>query len=84
MTGYNHYPNCDCSWCVNPGRSGIDWGAINGDFGRRDALHLLRQHLVNSITDCFVNSNAHCPVCNAPVFFYANEHGSRVFFNHLD
>lgn len=27
--------------------------------------------------------NAQCPVCGALVYFYANEHGSRVFFDEL-
>lgn len=27
--------------------------------------------------------NATCPVCGAPVYFYANEYGSRVFFDEL-
>ena len=34
-------------------------------------------------TSTFVNPNANCPVCGAEVFFYQNEHGSRVFFDEL-
>jgi hypothetical protein len=34
-------------------------------------------------TSIFVNPNANCPVCGAQVFFYQNEHGSRVFFDEL-
>lgn len=34
-------------------------------------------------TTAFVNPNATCPVCGADVFFYQNEHGSRVFFDEL-
>ena len=30
----------------------------------------------------FSDANASCPVCGKPVFYYQNEHGSRVFFNH--
>lgn len=29
----------------------------------------------------WVNPNATCPVCGAPVFFYSNDFGSRVFFD---
>ncbi|RUL95185.1 hypothetical protein [Verrucosispora sp. FIM060022] len=31
----------------------------------------------------WISPNAHCPVCGASVYFYANEHGSRVFFDEL-
>lgn len=37
----------------------------------------------NSRAARFVNPNANCPVCGEPVFFYQNEHGSRVFFDEL-
>lgn len=30
-----------------------------------------------------MNPNASCPVCGQSVYFYANEHGSRVFFDEL-
>ncbi|MEH0927022.1 hypothetical protein [Micromonospora sp. CPCC 205558] len=31
----------------------------------------------------WISPNARCPLCGAPVYFYANEHGSRVFFDEL-
>lgn len=31
----------------------------------------------------FVSPNATCPVCGAPVYYYQNEHGSRVYFDEL-
>lgn len=31
----------------------------------------------------YINPNANCPVCDAPVFYYQNEFGSRVFFDEL-
>jgi len=34
-------------------------------------------------TACYVNPNAKCPECGAPVFYYQNEFGSRVFFDEL-
>lgn len=49
----------------------------------RDASKLLERNLANSLTACFVNPNARCPVCYRPVFFYANEFGSRVYFDDL-
>lgn len=52
-------------------------------FPVRDATHLLQQHWVRSRLACYVNPNARCPVCDQPVFFYANAAGSRVFFDDL-
>jgi hypothetical protein len=31
----------------------------------------------------WISPNARCPVCGAAVYFYANQHGSRVFFDEL-
>ncbi|NMR19182.1 hypothetical protein HIR71_02940 [Cellulomonas fimi] len=31
----------------------------------------------------WVRPNAQCPVCGAAVYFYSNEHGSRVFFDEM-
>src|ERR1700730_19296687 len=53
------------------------------DLWHRDAVSLLKRNLARSISGCYVNPNAKCPVCDAAVYFYANEHGSRVFFDHL-
>lgn len=36
-----------------------------------------------SATARYINPNADCPVCGLPVFFYQNEHGSRVYFDEL-
>lgn len=38
-----------------------------------------RRHYVET----FAKPNARCPVCGASVYFYSNEHGSRVFFDEL-
>jgi hypothetical protein len=45
------------------------------------ALRAVRAHIGE--TARIVNPNAACPVCGQPVFFYQNEHGSRVFFDEL-
>lgn len=31
----------------------------------------------------FINPNARCPVCGAPVYYYQNQFGSRVFFDDI-
>lgn len=83
MPGYNHYPDCACGWCVNTGRSRLKRIDVRQDFVYRDALLLLKQYNANSAAGCYVNPNARCPVCNTPVFFYANAAGSRVYFDDL-
>ncbi|UWU84913.1 hypothetical protein N2605_00145 [Bradyrhizobium yuanmingense] len=84
MAGYNHYADCTCGWCVNYGRlSYSDRARLVSDMHRRDAKNLLKRESARSIAACYVNPNARCPECNASVYFYANEHGSRVFFDHL-
>ncbi|WP_316186488.1 hypothetical protein [Bradyrhizobium sp. SZCCHNRI2014] len=46
-------------------------------------MNVLKRASARSIAGCYVNPNAHCRVCKAAVYFYANEHGSRVFFDDL-
>lgn len=53
------------------------------DLRRNDASRLLERCSVRTISGCFVNPNAHCPVCGTAVYFYANEFGSRVYFDGL-
>lgn len=62
-----------------------DWsrygsGSSNADYARN---RLEEYRVGTSSTARFVNPNASCPVCGAPVFFYQNEHGSRVYFDEL-
>ncbi|MDX3808485.1 MAG: hypothetical protein QHC89_19110, partial [Bosea sp. (in: a-proteobacteria)] len=83
MPGYNHYPSCTCGWCVKGRMSRSQRDAFERLFPVRDATHLLQQHRVRSRIACYVNPNARCPVCDQPVFFYANAAGSRVFFDDL-
>ena len=86
MTGWNHYPNCACGWCVysdRPQGGRATPGALQGGFERRDAEIFLRRHSVNSISGCYLSPNARCPICAASVFFYANRFGSRVYFDDI-
>jgi hypothetical protein len=84
VTGFNHYADCGCGWCVNyGGRSRTNRPQLLETLHQRDAVSLLKRNLVRSISGCFVNPNARCPECGAAVFFYANQHGSRVFFDDL-
>ncbi len=75
LPGYNHYADCACGWCVSSGRSRRQ---IIGDLQRLDAAAFLSRHSVRTVSGCYVNPNARCPVCRSPVYFYANRLGSRV------
>jgi hypothetical protein len=44
---------------------------------------LRRSGAQNSWSACFIQPNAWCPVCFKRVFYYQNEHGSRVFFDEI-
>ncbi len=83
MTGFNHYSNCTCGWCVNYGRSRVALADYEYNFRQRDARLLLKRSGANSVAGCYVNPNARCPRCGVPVFFYANAAGSRVYFDDL-
>jgi hypothetical protein len=84
VTGFNHYSDCTCGWCVNYGRmSRATRVRLLDDLRHRDAVSLLKRNLARSISGCYVNPNAKCPVCGDAVYFYANENGSRVFFDDL-
>ena len=62
-----------------------DWSRYGyaGSTNEHFRAQLLEARISNSETSRFVNPNANCPVCNAPVFYYQNEFGSRVFFDEL-
>jgi hypothetical protein len=84
VSGFNHYSDCTCGWCVNYGRMSRGTQVrLLDDLRHRDAVSLLKRNLARSISGCYVNPNAKCPVCGDAVYFYANEHGSRVFFDDL-
>lgn len=62
------------------------WDRSGHSHGHGTSIYgdLLREaRATRGYTSAFVNPNANCPVCGAEVFFYQNEHGSRVFFDEL-
>lgn len=83
--GYNHYANCGCGWCSSTwGNVRIDRSQLRRSTQTRDAERILRDGRASrGYSSCFVNPNATCPVCKAAVFYYQNDRGSRVFFDHL-
>jgi hypothetical protein len=74
---WNHSYSCRCGWGGKGhlGR-GTKWDASNkvNSF----TLKTYRELLIS-----FTNPNAHCPVCQASVFYYQSPFGGRVFFDAL-
>jgi hypothetical protein len=93
LTGHNHYPWCTCGWCVGGGNrngGGVPVPPVTkpiqptySAYEKHQAAQTLKGYGATSYSRCFVNPNASCPVCGQPVYFYANECGSRVFFDEL-
>lgn len=80
---YNHTWDCDCGF-------GGDTGGGGGRRRLAVALAMLERPVSSGWTkdsrgtvDSYVNPNAHCPVCGAPVFFYRSPYDGRVFFDDL-
>ncbi len=71
---WNHSPDCNCGWG-----------------GQYHASYDAQQQPVKSVvsispgycTPFSLTKNAACPVCGAPVFFFSNENGSKVFFDSI-
>jgi hypothetical protein len=83
--GHNHHADCGCGWCSsNWGNTRTDRSQLRKSMQSRDAERILKeQRARNGYSSCFISPNARCPVCNASVFYYQNDHGSRVFFDDL-
>lgn len=60
-----------------------DWERSSRVRGKRSRSQLAALRAYSGTTAAFVNPNAKCPVCGASVFYYQNEHGSKVFFDEL-
>lgn len=58
-----------------------EWSRDGFPRGNPDLLRQARAHV--GATSHIVIPNAECPICGAPVFFYSNESGSKVFFDEL-
>lgn len=71
---WNHSYDCRCGF-GGEGHLGRSYGStriFEGNF---------LNHRISY--ESFVNPNAKCPVCKAPVFFYQSPYGGRVFFDKL-
>ena len=71
-------------WVTSHSVDRYDWGGRGEPpLGWFEERTLRVYNAAKGWTATFVNPNAHCPVCNAPVFFYQNERGSRVYFDEM-
>ena len=66
---WNHRPDCTCGW------GGVFYGAGYRE-GADDSWHWQR-------STSYTTPNAHCPKCNASVFFYRSPYGGSVYFDDL-
>lgn len=76
--GYNHNPNCDCNFCIKKKVVFVP--------KRQGQLLLNVQDTASYISFGDIVShtpNSKCPVCGEPVFYYKNDKGSSIFFDHL-
>ena len=82
--GHWRYRDGNEHWVTGHWVDRTDWTRFSFSRYLDDALNRLREARVGySVSARYVNPNAVCPVCNAPVFFYQNEVGSRVYFDEL-
>ena len=81
---YNHPIGCDCGF-------GGDTGGGGGGWHRRVGYTAILERPTSAgwakdskgTVESYVNPNAHCPVCGAPVYFYRSPYDGRVFFDEL-
>lgn len=84
---YNHSYDCTCGFGgyghkgSSSGRgSGSSSGSLSSGNGWPQGPRVTYDF---SSFESYINPNARCPVCRAPVFFYQSPHGGRVFFDEL-
>jgi len=79
--GLHHAKNCQCGW-----------GGYTGNRNRNPIYPCISLREVDGFTwnlnrnptyESFINPNARCNVCHAPVYFYQSPYGGRVFFDDL-
>jgi hypothetical protein len=79
----NHPFGCDCGFGGDTGGGG---GWRHGRVGYFTASEPLSGGWAKDsrgTVESYVNHNAHCPVCDAPVYFYRSPYNGRVFFDEL-
>lgn len=86
----NHSPSCTCGFggYGHLGKRGAGYyspaPAIKAKSGRDLFIERYPEFRKKGrVAGCFVSPNATCPVCGDRIYYYQNEHGSRVFFDEL-
>jgi hypothetical protein len=73
-----------CGWCYKTGSNGYSRRKYVDEIDHQAAQTIVVESGANSsYAACFVVPNAICRYCGASVFYYENEHGSKVFFDEL-
>lgn len=75
---WNHPVGCTCGW-------GGD-GHLGGGGNNNNSYNIFSKmsvHTNRTLLDTYLNPNAKCPVCGAPVYFYQSPFGGRVFFDEV-
>lgn len=79
---WNHSLSCTCGWGGEGARGGGAGQNYLAESGLTRFADLIRTRYRQEAR-AYVNPNAKCPVCAAPVYFYQSPEGGRVFFDHL-
>lgn len=82
---------CNHSFDCNCGFGGDTGGEYGGGWSRSRVSYILPSEPISGgwakdsggTIKSYVNPNAHCPVCDAPVYFYRSPYNGRVFFDDL-
>src|ERR1700716_1345861 len=84
---HNHSWDCPCGFGGDTGGGGRRGGGYRSPFVAEYVLYGASSGGWARDRDgtgaSYVNPNAHCPKCGAPVYFYRSPYDGRVFFDEL-
>ncbi len=78
---WNHSFDCDCGW-GGAGHKGSSPGWTGSSYTPASRHAFFYTNVFDTYYS-YIDPNARCPVCDAPVFFYQSPYGGRVFFDEL-
>jgi hypothetical protein len=80
---YNHPIDCPCGFGGDTGGRGAREQACLGIVGTLEPVSAGWAADSRGTVESYVNPNAHCPVCDAVVFYYRSQFDGRVYFDRL-